>query len=72
MITLALTGDVMLGRGVAAVLDDHMRPEAPGDVMPFWTQLTYASSTWSALSRITSGRGPARPKSSISGPSPLP
>jgi poly-gamma-glutamate capsule biosynthesis protein CapA/YwtB (metallophosphatase superfamily) len=35
MITLALTGDVMLGRGVAAVLDDHMRPEAPwGDVMP--------------------------------------
>jgi poly-gamma-glutamate capsule biosynthesis protein CapA/YwtB (metallophosphatase superfamily) len=35
MITLALTGDVMLGRGVAEALDDHMRPEAPwGDVMP--------------------------------------
>jgi hypothetical protein len=35
MITLALTGDVMLGRGVADVLHDHMRPEAPwGDVMP--------------------------------------
>ncbi len=35
MITLALTGDVMLGRGVAEVLDNHMRPEAPwGDVMP--------------------------------------
>jgi poly-gamma-glutamate capsule biosynthesis protein CapA/YwtB (metallophosphatase superfamily) len=35
LITLALTGDVMLGRGVADVLDDHMRPEAPwGDVMP--------------------------------------
>ena len=35
MITLALTGDVMLGRGVAEALDDHMRPEEPwGDVMP--------------------------------------
>jgi poly-gamma-glutamate capsule biosynthesis protein CapA/YwtB (metallophosphatase superfamily) len=35
MITLALTGDVMLGRGVAEVLDNRMRPEAPwGDVMP--------------------------------------
>ena len=35
MITLALTGDVMLGRGVAGALDDHMRPEEPwGDVMP--------------------------------------
>jgi poly-gamma-glutamate capsule biosynthesis protein CapA/YwtB (metallophosphatase superfamily) len=35
MITLALTGDVMLGRGVAEALDNHMRPEAPwGDVMP--------------------------------------
>jgi poly-gamma-glutamate capsule biosynthesis protein CapA/YwtB (metallophosphatase superfamily) len=35
MITLALTGDVMLGRKVAEVLDYHMRPEAPwGDVMP--------------------------------------
>src|SRR5215207_7386804 len=35
MITLALTGDVMLGRGVAKALDDHMRPEEPwGNVMP--------------------------------------
>jgi poly-gamma-glutamate capsule biosynthesis protein CapA/YwtB (metallophosphatase superfamily) len=35
MITLTLTGDVMLGRKVAEVLDYHMRPEAPwGDVMP--------------------------------------
>src|SRR5215208_1434921 len=35
MITLALTGDVMLGRGVAEALDDHMRLEEPwGDVMP--------------------------------------
>lgn len=35
MITLALTGDVMLGRGVAESLGDHMRPEEPwGDVMP--------------------------------------
>jgi len=35
MITVALTGDVMLGRGVADVLDVHMRPEEPwGDVMP--------------------------------------
>jgi poly-gamma-glutamate capsule biosynthesis protein CapA/YwtB (metallophosphatase superfamily) len=35
MITLALVGDVMLGRGVAEVLNDHMRPEEPwGDVMP--------------------------------------
>ena len=35
MITLTLTGDVMLGRGVAEALDYHMRPEEPwGDVMP--------------------------------------
>src|SRR5215207_8386124 len=35
MITLALTGDVMLGRGVAEALDDHMRPEESwGDVLP--------------------------------------
>jgi poly-gamma-glutamate capsule biosynthesis protein CapA/YwtB (metallophosphatase superfamily) len=35
MITLALTGDVMLGRRVAEALNDHMRPEAPwGDVLP--------------------------------------
>lgn len=35
MITLALTGDVMLGRGVAEALNDHMHPEEPwGDVMP--------------------------------------
>jgi poly-gamma-glutamate capsule biosynthesis protein CapA/YwtB (metallophosphatase superfamily) len=35
MITLALTGDVMLGRRVAEVLNDHMRPEEPwGDVRP--------------------------------------
>jgi poly-gamma-glutamate capsule biosynthesis protein CapA/YwtB (metallophosphatase superfamily) len=35
MITLALTGDVMLGRRVAEALNDHMRPEEPwGDVMP--------------------------------------
>ena len=35
MITLALTGDVMLGRGVAEALDYHMRPEEPwGDVLP--------------------------------------
>src|SRR5215204_1670795 len=33
MITLALTGDVMLGRGVAESLDHRMRPEEPwGDV----------------------------------------
>ena len=36
MTTLALTGDVMLGRKVAEVLDDYMRPEEPwGDVRPF-------------------------------------
>jgi poly-gamma-glutamate capsule biosynthesis protein CapA/YwtB (metallophosphatase superfamily) len=35
MITLALTGDVMLGRGVAESLDHRMRPEEPwGDVRP--------------------------------------
>ena len=35
VITLALTGDVMLGRKVGEALDDHMRPEEPwGDVMP--------------------------------------
>jgi poly-gamma-glutamate synthesis protein (capsule biosynthesis protein) len=35
VITLALTGDVMLGRRVAEVLNDRMRPEEPwGDVMP--------------------------------------
>ena len=35
MITLALTGDVMLGRGVAEALNDHTHPEEPwGDVMP--------------------------------------
>jgi len=35
MITLALTGDVMLGRKVAEALNDYMRPEEPwGDVMP--------------------------------------
>jgi poly-gamma-glutamate capsule biosynthesis protein CapA/YwtB (metallophosphatase superfamily) len=35
MITLALTGDVMLGRGVAETLDSHLRPEEPwGDVRP--------------------------------------
>jgi poly-gamma-glutamate capsule biosynthesis protein CapA/YwtB (metallophosphatase superfamily) len=35
MITLALMGDVMLGRRVAEALNDHMRPEEPwGDVMP--------------------------------------
>lgn len=35
MITLAMTGDVMLGRKVAEVLDRHMLPEEPwGDVMP--------------------------------------
>jgi poly-gamma-glutamate capsule biosynthesis protein CapA/YwtB (metallophosphatase superfamily) len=35
MTTLALTGDVMLGRGVAEALDGQMRPEDPwGDVMP--------------------------------------
>src|SRR5215212_11710192 len=35
MITLALTGDVMLGRRVAEALNDHMRPEEPwGDVRP--------------------------------------
>jgi poly-gamma-glutamate synthesis protein (capsule biosynthesis protein) len=35
MITLALTGDVMLGRKVAEALDRYMRPEEPwGDVMP--------------------------------------
>jgi poly-gamma-glutamate capsule biosynthesis protein CapA/YwtB (metallophosphatase superfamily) len=35
MITLALTGDVMLGRGVAESLDHHQRPEEPwGDVRP--------------------------------------
>src|ERR671910_572218 len=35
MITLALTGDVMLGRGVAEALDGRMHPEEPwGDVMP--------------------------------------
>src|SRR5215216_6844976 len=36
MTTLALTGDVMLGRKVAEVLNDYMRPEEPwGDVRPF-------------------------------------
>ena len=35
MITLALMGDVMLGRNVAEALDRHLRPEEPwGDVMP--------------------------------------
>src|SRR5829696_7087331 len=35
MITLALTGDVMLGRGVAEALDYHVRPEELwGDVLP--------------------------------------
>ena len=35
MITLALMGDVMLGRKVAEVLNHTMRPEGPwGDVMP--------------------------------------
>jgi poly-gamma-glutamate capsule biosynthesis protein CapA/YwtB (metallophosphatase superfamily) len=35
MITLALTGDVMLGRKVAEALDRYMRSEEPwGDVMP--------------------------------------
>jgi len=35
MITLALTGDVMLGRRVTEALNDHMRPEEPwGDVRP--------------------------------------
>src|ERR671916_2179660 len=35
MITLALTGDVMLGRGVAEAHDGRMHPEEPwGDVMP--------------------------------------
>jgi poly-gamma-glutamate capsule biosynthesis protein CapA/YwtB (metallophosphatase superfamily) len=35
MITLALTGDVMLGRRVAEALNDHMLPEEPwGDVRP--------------------------------------
>jgi poly-gamma-glutamate capsule biosynthesis protein CapA/YwtB (metallophosphatase superfamily) len=35
MISLALTGDVMLGRKVAEALDDRMFPEEPwGDVMP--------------------------------------
>src|SRR3712207_6618254 len=35
MITLALMGDVMLGRKVAEVLNHAMRPEEPwGDVMP--------------------------------------
>ena len=35
MITLALMGDVMLGRKVAEALDRYMRPEEPwGDVMP--------------------------------------
>jgi poly-gamma-glutamate capsule biosynthesis protein CapA/YwtB (metallophosphatase superfamily) len=35
MVNLALTGDVMLGRGVAEALGDQMRPEEPwGDVMP--------------------------------------
>jgi poly-gamma-glutamate capsule biosynthesis protein CapA/YwtB (metallophosphatase superfamily) len=35
VITLALTGDAMLGRRVAEVLNDRMRPEEPwGDVMP--------------------------------------
>src|SRR5215210_4408469 len=35
MLNLALTGDVMLGRGVTEALDPHTRPEEPwGDVMP--------------------------------------
>jgi poly-gamma-glutamate capsule biosynthesis protein CapA/YwtB (metallophosphatase superfamily) len=35
VITLALMGDVMLGRKVAEALDNHMGPEEPwGDVMP--------------------------------------
>jgi poly-gamma-glutamate capsule biosynthesis protein CapA/YwtB (metallophosphatase superfamily) len=35
MLNLALTGDVMLGRGVAEALNSHLRPEEPwGDVMP--------------------------------------
>jgi len=35
MVNLALTGDVMLGRGVDAALGSHARPEEPwGDVMP--------------------------------------
>src|SRR5215210_7595482 len=35
MITLALTGDVMLGRGVAEALNHHLRPGEPwGDVRP--------------------------------------
>ncbi len=35
MISLALIGDVMLGRKVDEALKDHMRPEEPwGDVMP--------------------------------------
>lgn len=35
MITLALMGDVMLGRNVAEALDRHLRREEPwGDVMP--------------------------------------
>jgi poly-gamma-glutamate capsule biosynthesis protein CapA/YwtB (metallophosphatase superfamily) len=35
MVNLALTGDVMLGRGVAETLAHRMRPEEPwGDVMP--------------------------------------
>jgi poly-gamma-glutamate capsule biosynthesis protein CapA/YwtB (metallophosphatase superfamily) len=35
MITLALVGDVMLGRGVDEALKDHMRPEEPwGDTLP--------------------------------------
>jgi poly-gamma-glutamate capsule biosynthesis protein CapA/YwtB (metallophosphatase superfamily) len=35
MITLALMGDVMLGRGVSEALNHHMRPEEPwGDVLP--------------------------------------
>ena len=34
MITLALTGDVMLGRWVAETLDHHQRPEEPwGEVV---------------------------------------
>src|SRR5215210_2105475 len=35
MLNLALTGDVMLGRGVADALDSHTCPEEPwGDVTP--------------------------------------
>src|SRR5215208_7532160 len=73
MITLALTGDVMLGRGVAEVLDNRMRPEAPwGDVMPLLDAADLRIINLECA--ITDNERPwtRTPKSSTSEPNPLP